>query len=68
MGTTVYRRGRLRPAAGVSRLKGRAELLEEGNIYNDVVSYLQTLPVKLPDPRYAVEIGTEKIYSLAMEK
>jgi hypothetical protein len=38
------------------QFKGEAELLDEGNIYNDVVCYLQTLPMKLPDPQYVVRI------------
>ena len=58
----------MRPAVGVSRLKGRADLLEEGYIYNDVVSYLQTLPMKLPHPQYVIKIRTEEIHSLAMGK
>jgi hypothetical protein len=49
-----------------AELKGRAELLEEGNIYNDVVCYLQTLPMKLPDPQYVVKIKVEEIYNLGM--
>jgi predicted pyridoxine 5'-phosphate oxidase superfamily flavin-nucleotide-binding protein len=48
--------------------KGEAELLEEGNIYNDVVSYLQTLPIKLPDPQYVVKIKVKEIYNLGMDK
>ncbi len=47
------------------QFKGKAELLEEGNIYNDVVCYLQTLPLKLPDPQYVVKIKIEKIFDLA---
>lgn len=47
------------------QFKGKAELLEEGNIYNDVVCYLQTLPLKLPDPQYIVKIKIEKIFDLA---
>ncbi len=46
------------------QFKGKAELLEEGNIYNDVVCYLQTLPLKLPDPQYVVKIKIEKILIL----
>jgi uncharacterized protein len=44
--------------------KDKAELLEERNIYNDVVCYLQTLPVRLPDPQYVVKIKVEKILDL----
>ena len=47
------------------QFKGKAELLEEGNIYNDVVCYLQTLPLNLPDPQYVVKIKVEKIFDLA---
>jgi predicted pyridoxine 5'-phosphate oxidase superfamily flavin-nucleotide-binding protein len=50
------------------QFKGEAELLEEGNIYNDVVCYLQTLPMKLPDPQYVVKIRVEEIYNLGMGK
>jgi predicted pyridoxine 5'-phosphate oxidase superfamily flavin-nucleotide-binding protein len=50
------------------QFKGEAELLEEGNIYNDVVCYLQTLPMKLPDPQYVVKIKVQKIFDLAMGK
>jgi predicted pyridoxine 5'-phosphate oxidase superfamily flavin-nucleotide-binding protein len=46
------------------QFKGKAELLEEGNIYNDVVCYLQTLPMKLPDPQYVVKIKVEEIFDL----
>jgi predicted pyridoxine 5'-phosphate oxidase superfamily flavin-nucleotide-binding protein len=48
--------------------KGKAELLEEGNIYDDVVCYLQTLPMKMPDPQYVVKIKVEKIFNLGMGK
>ena len=50
------------------QFKGKAELLEEGNIYNDVVRYLQTLPMKLPDPQYVVKIKVEEIFSLGLGK
>jgi predicted pyridoxine 5'-phosphate oxidase superfamily flavin-nucleotide-binding protein len=46
------------------QFKGKAELLEEGNIYNDVICYLQTLPMKLPDPQYVVKIKIEEIIDL----
>jgi predicted pyridoxine 5'-phosphate oxidase superfamily flavin-nucleotide-binding protein len=46
------------------QFKGKAELLEEGNTYNDVVCYLQTLPMKLPDPEYVVKIKVEEIFDL----
>jgi predicted pyridoxine 5'-phosphate oxidase superfamily flavin-nucleotide-binding protein len=46
------------------QFKGKAELLEEGNIYNDVVCYLQTFPMKLPDPQYVVKIKVEEIFNL----
>ena len=46
------------------QFKGEAELLEKGNIYNDVVCYLQTLPMKLPDPQYVVKIKVKEIYNL----
>ena len=41
---------------------------QEGNICNDVVCYLQTLPMKLPDPRYVAKIKAEEIYNLRMGK
>lgn len=50
------------------QFKGKAELLEEGDIYNDVVCYLQTLPMKLPDPQYVVKIKVEEIFNLGMGK
>jgi len=50
------------------QFKGKAELLEEGNIYNDVVCYLQTLPMRLPDPQYVVKIKVEEIFNLGMGK
>ena len=48
--------------------KRKAEILEEGNINNGVVCYLQTLPIKLPDPQCVVRIEAEEIYSLGMGK
>jgi uncharacterized protein len=50
------------------QFKGKAELLEEGNIYDDVVCYLQTLPMKLPDPQYVVKIKVEEIFNLSYGK
>ena len=50
------------------QFKGKGELLEEGEFYNDVVCYLQTLPLKLPDPQYVVKIKVEEIYSLGLGK
>jgi len=50
------------------QFKGKAELLEEGNLYDDVVCYLQTLPLKLPDPQYVVKIRVEEIYPLGLGK
>jgi hypothetical protein len=50
------------------QFKSKAQLLEEGNIYNDVVCYLQTLPMKLPDPQYAVKIKIEEIFNLDFGK
>jgi predicted pyridoxine 5'-phosphate oxidase superfamily flavin-nucleotide-binding protein len=50
------------------QFKGKAELMEEGNVYNDVVCYLQTLPMKLPDPQYVVKIKVEEIFDLSMGK
>lgn len=50
------------------QFKGKAELLEEGDIYNDVVCYLQTLPMKLPDPQYVVKIKVEEIFNLGLGK
>jgi hypothetical protein len=50
------------------QLKGEAEFLEEGNIYNDIVGYLQTLPMKPPDPQYVVNIKVKEIYNLGTDK
>ncbi len=47
-----------------TRFKGKAQLLKKGNIYNDVVCYLQTLPMKLPDPQDVVKIKIEEIFNL----
>jgi len=46
------------------QFKGKAELLEEGNLYNNVVCYLQTLPLKLPGWQYVVKINVEEVYHL----
>jgi hypothetical protein len=56
---------------GLKRLRsfqfiGKAELLEEGNLYNDVVCYLQTLPLKLLAPQYVVKIKLEEVYHLGL--
>ncbi len=51
-----------------TQFKGKAQLLEEGNIYNDVVCYLQTLPMKLPDPQDVVKIKIEEIFNLNFGK
>ena len=50
------------------QFKGKVELLEEGNIYDDVVRYLYTLPMKLPDPQYVVKIKVEEIFNLGLGK
>jgi predicted pyridoxine 5'-phosphate oxidase superfamily flavin-nucleotide-binding protein len=50
------------------QFKGKAELLEEGNIYNDVVCYLRTFPMKLPDPEYVVKIKVEEIFDLGFSR
>lgn len=50
------------------QFKGKAELLEEGNIYNDVLCYIQTLPMKLPDPQHVVKIKIEEIFDLSIGK
>lgn len=50
------------------QFKGEAELLEGGDTYNDVVCYLQTLPMKLPHPQYVVKIKIGEISNLGMGK
>ena len=50
------------------QFRGKAELLEEGNIYNDVLCYLQTLPMNLPDPQHVVKIKIEEIFDLSIGK
>jgi len=50
------------------QFKGKAQLLEEGNIYNGVVCYLQTLPMKLPDMQYVVKIKIVEIFNLNFGK
>jgi len=50
------------------QFKGKAELLEQGNLYDDVVCYLQTLPLTLPDPQYVVKIKVEEIFDLRLGK
>jgi hypothetical protein len=46
----------------------KAAILEEENIYNSVVCYLQTLPMKLLDLQHAVKIKAEEIYNLGMDR
>jgi predicted pyridoxine 5'-phosphate oxidase superfamily flavin-nucleotide-binding protein len=48
------------------QFKGTAELLEEGDVYNDVVCYLETLPMNLPEPEYVVKIRIEEIFDLSL--
>ena len=60
--------GKTAPGGQRFSARRKAEILEEGNIYNDVVCYLQTLPMKLPDPQYVVKIKAEEIYNLGMGK
>ncbi len=50
------------------QIKGKAELLEEGQIYEDVVCYLQTFRMKLPDPQYVVKMKVEEIIEVAFPK
>ena len=50
------------------QFKGKAELLTEGNVYNDVLCYIQTLPMNLPDPQYVVRIKIEEIFDLSLGK
>jgi predicted pyridoxine 5'-phosphate oxidase superfamily flavin-nucleotide-binding protein len=46
------------------QFKGKAELLEEGDLFSDVVVYLETLPLDLPSPEYVVKIRVEHIFDL----
>ena len=50
------------------QFRGKAELLTEGNVYNDVLCYIQTLPMNLPDPQYVVRIKIEEIFDLSLGK
>jgi hypothetical protein len=47
---------------------GKAELLGEGNICNDVACYIQALPRQLPDLQDVMKITTEEISALGMGK
>lgn len=47
------------------QFKRKADLLEEANIYNSIIMYLQTLPVDLPDPQYVIKI-VEETFNLAI--
>jgi hypothetical protein len=46
------------------QFKGKGELLESGDIYNDAICYLQSFPMKLPEPEYVVKIKIEEIFDL----
>lgn len=46
------------------QLKGKAFLLDNGEIYEKIVKFVENLPMKLPKPKYAVKIHVEEIYDL----
>jgi predicted pyridoxine 5'-phosphate oxidase superfamily flavin-nucleotide-binding protein len=46
------------------QFKGKAELIEEGDLYSDVVVYMESLPLDLPNPEYVVKITVEEIFDL----
>jgi hypothetical protein len=47
--------GKIAPGGQRFSAKREAEILQEENIYNDAVFYLQTLPMKLLDLQYVVK-------------
>jgi hypothetical protein len=60
--------GKIAPGWHRFSAKREAEILQEKNIYNDAVLYLQTLSMKLLDLQYVVKIKAEEIYNLGIGK
>jgi len=50
------------------QFKGKAELVEEGDLYSDVVVYMENLPLDLPNPEYVVKVTVEEIFDLTPGK
>jgi predicted pyridoxine 5'-phosphate oxidase superfamily flavin-nucleotide-binding protein len=46
------------------QFRGKAQLIEGGDLYSDVVVYLETLPLDLPNPEYVVKVTVEEIFDL----
>ena len=47
-------------------LKGTAELLTEGPVYDRIIEELKKAPRKMPNPKYAVKITVTEIYDQGM--
>ena len=47
-------------------LKGTAELLTEGPVYDRIIEELKKAPRKMPDPKYAVKITVTEVYDQGM--
>ena len=43
-------------------LKGRAEMISQGPLYDQMVEVLKQAPMKFPPPKYVVKITVEAIY------
>ncbi|MDR3577617.1 MAG: pyridoxamine 5'-phosphate oxidase family protein [Anaerolineaceae bacterium] len=43
-------------------LKGQAEMISSGPIYDQMVEILKQAPMKFPPPKYAVKITVEAVY------
>ncbi len=50
------------------QIKGTAELIDSGDLYERMVKFIEKLPMDLPKPRYAVKIHIEGIYDLTPGK
>ncbi len=46
------------------QIKGTAELIDSGDLYERMVEFIEKLPMNLPKPRYAVKIHIDEIYDL----
>ena len=44
------------------QLKGTAELLTAGSLYNETVEQLKKAPMQLPPPKYVVKIKVHSVY------
>ena len=44
------------------QIKGTAELLTSGSLYNETVEQLKKAPMQLPPPKYVVKIKVDSVY------